>query len=122
MAPFSPPLGQSDNDSHFVPVATVIRIITPPAHSAKDSCGLSYRINAQRVLAVSIQQKCSGGKAEKTERPSGALTPNAKVIVSANNNSINPLNNAATRGWAAAEFQIGLITAIHRAIPRPKMM
>jgi hypothetical protein len=25
------------------------------------------------------------------------LTPNAKVIVSANNNSINPLNNAATR-------------------------
>jgi hypothetical protein len=24
--------------------------------------------------------------------------------------------------WAAAEFQIGLITAIHRAIPRPNMM
>jgi hypothetical protein len=30
--------------------------------------------------------------------------------------------SAASQGWAAAEFQIGLITAIHRAIPRPKMM
>ncbi|SRR6266513_3398529 len=30
--------------------------------------------------------------------------------------------SAASQGWAAAEFQIGLITATHRAIPRPKMM
>src|SRR5262249_42933804 len=30
--------------------------------------------------------------------------------------------SAASPGWAAGEFQIGLITAIHRAIPRPKMM
>jgi hypothetical protein len=31
-------------------------------------------------------------------------------------------NNPYCQGWAAAEFQIGLITAIHRAIPRPNMM
>src|SRR4030095_2985882 len=30
--------------------------------------------------------------------------------------------SAASQGWAAAEFQIGLITATHRAIPRPKMI
>src|SRR5215470_9567729 len=40
--------------------------------------------------------KNAPAEAEKTEKSSGALTPNAKAIVSANNNSIKPLNNAAT--------------------------
>jgi hypothetical protein len=31
-------------------------------------------------------------------------------------------NILTVKGWAAAEFQIGLITAIHRAIPTPNMM
>jgi hypothetical protein len=31
-------------------------------------------------------------------------------------------NIPIAKGSAAAEFQIGLITAIHRAIPRPNML
>jgi hypothetical protein len=31
-------------------------------------------------------------------------------------------NIPIAKSWAAAEFHIGLITAIHRAIPRPNMM
>src|SRR5262249_6877561 len=80
----------------FVPVAPVIRIITPSAHFANDSCGL---LTHQRSTGTCRKQptKNAPAEAEKTEKSSGTLTPNAKVIVSANNNGIKPLNNAATR-------------------------
>jgi len=43
-------------------------------------------------------------------------------ILNAFATAVSTDNNPYCQGWAAAEFPIGPITAIHRAIPRPNMM
>jgi len=37
-------------------------------------------------------------------------------------NYLIPSELKHNQGWVAAEFQIGLIAAVHKAIPRPNMM
>src|SRR5206468_4228194 len=105
------------------------RIAREGEHRGLGSRGVDGK--AARVAGLERERKnqCAGkimsqrGKPRQAEPDwlDGFIDMQAHVL-NAFATAVSNDNNPYCQGCAAAEFQIGLIAAIHRAIPRPNMM